>query len=561
MSHMPHDNVCSGWRRARRPVSGSRLRACAAALLAGVVLAAGGFLGCGLDALIIQKATNEGHVVVPDAQDSVLVVQTDPAYFAAADACASGTAVTVWQPSGAKEETASVGSPTEDRPYFPVRFPGTAAYGGLIVTAEQGGQMALGLLPGVPRQDSVLAPEKWYVFGAAEAGQTISLDVPVMSPLGLRSTAITLTIADRAATLGLTVGGLPRSTLVQAVVDADALIEGSDFLSLVGHILDCGKQVCAAGAPFAFTPGAGAAPAELTLRAEFAAAAAAACPDLAGLTVAGFEATRRVLSEELTFQFNYAPDRIKVVWQVDFNQGLTRNCSPTNITKWLDTGALTDPNRTMFITGGVHVDTPICGEGRTEYCLTSEQRAAINLAMGNSATTGWQPNVTRMWDNGQNGDTVAGDNVWTFVLEVPYWDPADAPDGAGLRVNYKFTWGKAKSVWTGTEEWPGNSRLLEIVDITGDHLVVRRDLFGDETTNKDNQNLLTPSRGGCGVVRWQAVQASTPEFARCVMDSREAQIDTDGDCVLDTYPTAPTVLPAVIEEGGGDGGGDDTPAE
>lgn len=527
------------------PARGVGRGALAALLVAAAGLALGG-LGCGLDALVIQKAANEGHVVVPDPQDSVLVVQLDPGYFGAAGACPGDAALTVFQPSGANEESASIAGPTDTQPYYAVRFPGAAAFSGLVVAAEQGGQMALAVVPQIPKQDSVLAPEKWYGFGGGIAEGVQSLNVPALAPLGLRSTAITLVMGQRAAALGLTFGGLPSSTIVQAVVDSDALLVDSEFLTLVGLILECGRNVCGAGAPFGFV-GAEGAPQTLTLNESFAAAARESCLDLAGLTVATFEEKRRAVAEQLTLQFNYAADRMKVVWQVDFTPGLTRNCANTIITKWLDDGALQDPARVMLITGGVQIDTPVCGEGRTTFCITPEDRAAVNIALGADAEGGWQPNVTRMWDDGTNGDTVAGDNIWTFVLEVPYWDPADAPDGAGLRLNYKYTWGRAKSVWTGTEEWPGNSRLLEIVDLTGDHLVVRRDLFGDETTNKDKQNLLSPSRGGCGVVVWEAVQAAQPDYAGCVMDSREAMIDTDADCVLDTWPTAPTVLPAVDE--------------
>lgn len=634
-------------RTERRRVTG-RPRAAAVALVwSAIVAGAAALSGCGLDALIIQKASNEGHVVVPEAQDSVLVVQTDPGYFGAEDACAGGTTVSVFQASGAAEETASVVSPTEENPFYAVHFPGTADYGALVVAVQQGGQMGLAIAPGMPKQDSVLAPEKWYVFGAAEEGKTISLDLPAMNPVGLRSTAITLALSQRAADLGLTLAGLPKSTLVQAVADTDALLDDSEYLTLVAQLLTAGKQACGAGAPFGFLPEdvvAGGSPQRLVLNDAFAAAAAAApgfCPaggtaacghdgvtyanecaaaaagvpmlragacedegrvcgcdgqtydpasaaveagvristvgacregtpaapvceappvELADWVSAAFEEDRRAVSAQIAFKFNYATDRMKVVWQVDFNPGLTRNCGLTNITKWLDEGALNDPNRQMFITGGVHIDTPICGAGRTTHCLTPEQQAAINLALGNDATGGWQPNVTRMWDDGQNGDTLAGDNIWTFVLEVPYWDPAEAPDGAGLRLNYKATWGRAKSVWTGTEEWPGNSRLLEIVDLNGDHLVVRRDLFGDETTNKDKQNLLQPARGGCGVVVFEAQKEANPDYADCVMDSREALIDTDGDCVLDTWPTAPTVLPAVEDEAPPPADGGEAPA-
>jgi len=56
--------------------------------------------------------------------------------------------------------------------------------------------------------------------------------------------------------------------------------------------------------------------------------------------------------------------------------------------------------------------------------------------------------------------------------------------------------------WTGTEEWPGNQRVVEVKDLDGDLLVARKDAFGDETTNKDRANARLPSRGGTGTVGW-----------------------------------------------------------
>jgi hypothetical protein len=90
---------------------------------------------------------------------------------------------------------------------------------------------------------------------------------------------------------------------------------------------------------------------------------------------------------------------------------------------------------------------------------------------------------------------------------------------------------------TGTEEWPGNQRLLELADQNGDGLVVRVDRFGDQATNKDRGNLRAESNGGCGTVVWEAEQAQVPAFAACVMDTRANRIDSNGDCVPDTWPT------------------------
>jgi len=229
-----------------------------------------------------------------------------------------------------------------------------------------------------------------------------------------------------------------------------------------------------------------------------------------------------------------AGGHITVVFRVDMNGGLDRNCHPLDPARWLVAGALDDPAKTAFLVGGVHEQTPMCDGSRTSHCLTEAQRTCLSAALGD-----WAPNIVPMFDDGTHGDVTAGDGVYALALDVPYWDPDDSPDGAGVRFGYKFTWGEGGDPWTGSEEWPGNQRLLEVADVNGDGAVVRQDLFGDETTNKDAANLLTPANGGCGVVVFAAEQAATPEYADCVMDSRENRIDTDGDCTLDTYRPPP----------------------
>ena len=98
-----------------------------------------------------------------------------------------------------------------------------------------------------------------------------------------------------------------------------------------------------------------------------------------------------------------------------------------------------------------------------------------------------------------------------------------------------------KQGWTGSEEWPGNQRLLELEDLDGDGLVVRLDVFGDEATNKDKANLLTGANGGCGVNYWELNAKDG-----CAHDTRERQVDTDGDCKADAWPSAGAVSPITV---------------
>ena len=100
---------------------------------------------------------------------------------------------------------------------------------------------------------------------------------------------------------------------------------------------------------------------------------------------------------------------------------------------------------------------------------------------------------TEMFDDGTRGDEVEGDGVFTRLLDLP----------RGMRVLYKYTNGSAGEGFTGTEEWPGNARILQVEDaLTGtqsgapDCLVIRRDSFGDESSNKNFVNLHARLGGG-----------------------------------------------------------------
>lgn len=176
------------------------------------------------------------------------------------------------------------------------------------------------------------------------------------------------------------------------------------------------------------------------------------------------------------------PNNIRVVFTVDFNSNTKDgNCGSINRFKW----ATDKPGKTMYFVGWVHKDSPL-------------QDAQVNTLLGAST-----PNELQMYDDGTNGDEVAGDNIYTITFNLPRGSP-----GQRLRIGYKYTWGFRGAIWTGSEEWPGNSRILEVVDENGDNFVYRRDVFGDEATNKDNSNLNFSAGGsiswttdlhGCGV--------------------------------------------------------------
>jgi hypothetical protein len=166
------------------------------------------------------------------------------------------------------------------------------------------------------------------------------------------------------------------------------------------------------------------------------------------------------------------PTMVRLVFTVDFNAGaLDGNCGNIDRFKW----AKDAPGKQMFFVGWVHLDSQV-------------QDATINNMLGASS-----PNTIRMYDDGTNGDEKAGDNLWTVSFDLP------RTPGKVLRIGYKYTWGTQGALWSGSEEWPGNSRILEVIDDNGDNMVWRRDVFGDEATNKDKSNL---NQMGHGVVTW-----------------------------------------------------------
>lgn len=192
-----------------------------------------------------------------------------------------------------------------------------------------------------------------------------------------------------------------------------------------------------------------------------------------GSTLSTFDADLAAAAQVVNFEGCIDPDTIRVVFEVvvkDPRLGGDCGVISASFSNWV-----TDqPNANMFFVGGVHEDSLI-------------QDATIDQAMGNSGNS-WQPNTVPMYDDGTNGDAVAEDNIWTITFDMPR--PRMGDDGLEpMRVGYKYTWGLQGDRWTGTEEWPGNQRILEIVDINGDNFVYRRDSFGDERSNKDIGNL------------------------------------------------------------------------
>lgn len=205
------------------------------------------------------------------------------------------------------------------------------------------------------------------------------------------------------------------------------------------------------------------------------------------------------------------PDHIRLVFSVDFNAGCQDGaCNVVNRFLW----ARDAPGKRMFFVGWVHRDSLY-------------QDADVNSLLGAGV-----PNTIPMYDDGTNGDDTAGDGIWTVSFDVPSHAPGNPT--THLRLGYKYTWGFFGAPWTGSEEWPGNSRIIEVVDVNGDNFVHRRDVFGDESSNKDNANLY-PGSGGS--ITW------TTDLRGCGPEAQEQPSTLHSMCSCNAWITPGSIGP------------------
>jgi hypothetical protein len=287
-----------------------------------------------------------------------------------------------------------------------------------------------------------LAPE-------AQAGRRVEL-----GSIGTRSTAATLVAERYAERERNDLASTPPATLAQVYSNA-----GSDesaqaaFRDLVFSVLDATDP--ALGDP-AF------ASASYTVRSE-------------ALEVAGIQQTQWDVALEAAVDASLVPvvcdpSQIRVMFTVDTSgQGKDGNGA---------TQFIRQPNK----------------EGKVFLGITLDPSSTVPDSAG-TLKPRLTPNdpATEMRDDGLEGDELAGDGIFTITLPLP----------RGMRVLYKYTNGSPGEGFTGTEEWPGNARILVVNDVitgndngTPDCLVIRRDSFGDESSNKNFVNLHARKGGG-----------------------------------------------------------------
>lgn len=488
--------------------------------------------GCGFDSPILNNFTELGPDYVQHATPYEVYGQVYGL---------PGAQIDFLAPTGAQLPQYTVAADGDG--VFKATFPGTTEYRNLVVQATEGSSRVLGLAVRVPRNENV-----WERFGPYHLGGMTRIKwgdgVPLMANLDDRTTALTLILLRKSFVQGIALGSISADSMNEALTTlVQRLTTGSggagDALAMVRRVLAGSRASRSAAPAFQFPDATGS-----YLSNEFLGQVPL---DYSGDGYAdpsneAFAAALDRAGEGLALSGCKAEDRITVVFQTRIGEGVKdSNCSPVNPFKF----AKNEEGKTLFITGAMFTAdttaaTPSCDGAKQDGCLTSEEWAEVNRAFGN-----WVPNKIAMRDDGQGADATAGDGIWTAAFELPYISTlVDGGRRKGVRIGYKYTYGFAGSNWGGTEEWPGNNRILELEDANGDGLVVRFDVFGDESSNKNVANV---NQKLCGGNRNPWAEDAKPG---CWADTQENRIDTDGDCVPDTFPAPGAVTPGC--ESGGD---------
>lgn len=463
--------------------------------------------GCGFEQFIFEELTRGDQVELP---------KTAPNLIEGLAPMASGGTVTVFAGAGTVLEPLT--SDINEAGEFRIQAPGNTEFVNLILVAQSPTASVWGLAPQVAAQTSVTSPP-----------QILPLDFlqPDMGELNADTTLAVLMVLAKARSVGLPVSSLAPGATSGAISEIVTLKDSDPRIVPLKAMVDR----IVAGSPGALAPFP--ASADSYLKADVLGDFDYTGDGSNDSDSVAFDAA---LADAISaFQFNacYPDNTVRLVLMADIRPGkLDRNCSEIDNFRWAEDAT----GKTMFVTGAIHIDTPRCGE-TAPPCLDDAEIDAGTQALGN-----FEPNQIRMYDDGTHGDALAGDGVWTIALDLPWFPPGDL-SSAGVRVGYKYTYGFPGQGWTGSEEWPGNKRIVELRDLNGDRLVTRLDVFGDETTNKDKSNLLSPAKGGCGTVVFPS-QETKPS---CTYDALENQVDTDGDCELDSMPTPGVASPLTID--------------
>ena len=465
---------------------------------------------CAVDGLLLTEATRKGQARLPAPAPQSL---TGKAWAGAQVSLQRADGKPL---AGPGEGNVQATAAADGR--FLIKLDGATALANAFVEARQGRRQALGLVPELPAQVSVLQPARTFDLVALSPGA---------HQLDVTTTTLALLLAGKLQRQGSTLAVASPSSVTKTLIQVHGdllkakpqLFVFAQMIARIDASAQAAKTTPDADLPFDVAGK----PSHLRLAFLQAVATDVDGDGAADATTAAFDAALASATDAFAFDTCYPPATLRAVFLARLSgPHKDGNCEEIDAYK----AAKKKAGSTVFFAGGIRKDTPACSATRTTHCLLPAQVDAANALLGN-----WTPNKIAMFDDGTHGDATSGDGVWTVSFDLPWWDASAAPDLAGVRIGYKFTFGSQGQGWTDSEEFSGNERMLELVDVNGDHRITRFDAFADETTNKEKANLLSPAKGGCGHVTWP----QAPE-ADCSADARERPVDLDGDCAVDGWP-------------------------
>ncbi len=92
---------------------------------------------------------------------------------------------------------------------------------------------------------------------------------------------------------------------------------------------------------------------------------------------------------------------------------------------------------------------------------------AIYIAGETPELGSWSPNRIALRDDGNQGDSTAGDGIWTIRVDLP----------AGKEIEYKYTNSGDPGRWAPGDESAGRNRKARITP--GNNPLILKDKFGD----------------------------------------------------------------------------------
>ena len=348
----------------------------------------------------------------------------------------------------------------------------------------------------------------------AVAAQVSMNDTVDLGKVDAASTGAAQMIQEKVGGQGGSFASVPESAIADLLSQiADHAKQGTtevrEFLDLVGKIVSAAGPAAGAG-------GACFGEADAALSDTFAAAHA---KDLPQDVAADYRNKLTAAIGRLTISLVCDAAFVKVMFTVDASgEALDGNGAPQLIRQPTKAGK-------VYLAITVDESSPVAGAGLLKSQMTPNDPDTV------------------MFDDGTNGDEQAGDGVYTRVLVLP----------RGMRVKYKYTNGLANEGWTRTEEWPGNARILDVHDVisrsadgTPDCLVIRRDSYGDEASNKNYVNLHGKIKSGGGALSFDQDLGGAP--ASEVADGRYVGGLELGD-IRKEAPLTPAGLPEALENG------------